>query len=495
MRFYSKFSNLFFILLGILIVLTFKISIDYTSTNGFCQSCHVHPQATTSWRLGPHYDNSSGVLIGCTDCHLPPSGTAYLTEKIKTGFRDLYAMIFTDTDHIDWEAKSSRENAANHVYKASCVSCHQNLYPRTLSKKGEEAHLYYEQKSNMLRCINCHLETGHFHRIKEVESFALKEKILKPVYDQAANIDSFQNYLEMIPGTNIDFQMIAIKGGTFTMGSPSTESYRSGDEGPQKKIRIRSFWIGKCEVSWDEYTTFVDETGVTKDSENQYAFINPSNSIDAVTGPTAPYGNPDQGWGKGRRPAITMTHYAAERYCQWLSNKTNKQYRLPTEAEWEYACRAGTVGAYFFDASPEQLSDQRLWNKLFGMDTTLINGYAKYVLNSKGKTHLPEEVKPNPFGLVHMLGNVREFCSDWYDPSILTLYQQKEVVDPAGPESGSAHVIRGGSFKSDATALRSAARDYTLNDQWLLTDPQMPKSIWWYSDCNDVGFRVVCEYQ
>jgi len=99
---------------------------------------------------------------------------------------------------------------------------------------------------------------------------------------------------------------------------------------------------------------------------------------------------------------------------------------------------------------------------------------------------------PNPFGLKNTSGNVAEFCSDYYSP---TAYRNDstDMVNPKGPARGSEHVIRGGSFKSDARDVRSAARDYTKTKAWLVTDPQIPKSIWWYSDCIDVGFRVVCE--
>jgi formylglycine-generating enzyme required for sulfatase activity len=298
----------------------------------------------------------------------------------------------------------------------------------------------------------------------------------------------------MIPGTPADFEMIVIPGGEFIIGSPESEAYREGDEGPQKKIKIDPFWMGKWEVTWDEYNIFLKEAGVQGRTEDQYQYVNQSNVVDAITGPTPAYGNPDQGWGKGTRPAITMSHYAAREYCKWLSKKTGKKYRLPTEAEWEYACRAGTLSAYFFDAEPEQLSENRLWNKLFGMDTTLLNQYVKYSLNSQGKTQVPTSVKPNPFGLLNMLGNVREFCLDWYQPDGYSFYSDDITENPLGPESGTHYVVRGGSFKTSAEYLRSSTRDFTQEQRWLLTDPQIPKSLWWYSDCNDVGFRVVCEY-
>jgi len=481
--------------MGILFVLLFNWGIEYSSTNSFCEKCHVHPQATQSWRLGNHFDNKSGVVVNCVDCHLPPGGTAYLMAKTSTGLRDVMAMIFKDTEKINWEMKSNRETASEHVYKSSCIHCHQNLFPRTLSKKGSEAHLYYDQKSDILRCINCHLETGHFHLQKSIpEEIFLADEKTKEIYRNPAVPDSFKTFKEMIPGTSTDFDMIAIPGGTFLMGSPNSESYRRDDEGPQKKIKISPFWMGKWEVTWDEYEIFLKETGVEGRSEDQYKYVNNSNVIDAVSGPTPAYGNPDQGWGKGKRPAITMSHYAAQKYCEWLSDKTGKTYRLPTEAEWEYACRAGTMSAYFFKAEPEQLSENRFWNKIFGMDTTLLNQNVIYSLNSQGKTQISTSVVANPFGLLNMVGNVREFCADWYQSDRYSRYSDDITENPSGPESGTHHAIRGGSFKTSAKYLRSAARDYTREERWLLTDPQMPKSLWWFSDCNDVGFRVVCQY-
>jgi formylglycine-generating enzyme required for sulfatase activity len=249
--------------------------------------------------------------------------------------------------------------------------------------------------------------------------------------------------------------------------------------------------MGKTEVSWNEYLAFFKATG----SEGRKEMTGQLNNteVDAITGPTPPWGAVDQGWGKTTGPAITMTHYAAETYCKWLSKVTGKNYRLPTEAEWEYACRAGTTSPYFFEGDPRKYSKNTLKNKIFGPDTSIINSYIIYSLNSNGKTHTPSEVKPNKFGLLNMLGNVSEFCKDWYSPDTYASYSKEIVVDPQGPVHGLEHVIRGGSFLSDAAEVRCATRDYTRTDAWLITDPQIPKSIWWYSDCVFVGFRVVCE--
>jgi formylglycine-generating enzyme required for sulfatase activity len=188
-----------------------------------------------------------------------------------------------------------------------------------------------------------------------------------------------------------------------------------------------------------------------------------------------------------------MTHYAAQVYCEWLSLKTGKKYRLPTEAEWEYACRGGMEGPYFFEGNPSDYSENTFWNQIFGADTIIINSYVIYSGNSGFQTNLPNSVKENPFGLRNMLGNVKEFCSDYYSEDTYSEYSDN-VLNPVGPTEGKERVIRGGSYKSDASELRITDRDKTNHDAWLLTDPQIPKSRWWYSDNKEVGIRVVCEY-
>jgi sulfatase modifying factor 1 len=292
----------------------------------------------------------------------------------------------------------------------------------------------------------------------------------------------------MIPGTHVSFEMVALPGGDFNMGSPDNEPLRESDEGPVRKVALSEFWIGKAEVTWDEYLAFFRATGSQGRTEGQ---VVTAKNADAISGATPPWGAPDQGWGKGQRPAITMTWHAATVYCQWLSKRTGKKYRLPTEAEWEYACRGGTETPYFFVGNPEKFTSKGFLKKLLGPDTSNIASFAIYNKNSLSRTAEPVSVKGNPFGLKNMPGNVAEFCSDFYSESY---YMADSLhINPHGPAKGQEHVIRGGSFKSDARDLRSAARDYTKTKAWLVTDPQMPKSIWWYSDCIDVGFRVVCE--
>ena len=227
-------------------------------------------------------------------------------------------------------------------------------------------------------------------------------------------MDGLKDFNEYIPGSTVSFEMIAIPGGSFTLGSPEDEAFRYEDEGPAKEVEISPFFMAQVEVSWDEYLAFFKETGAQGKTAD--AYLNVDQDVDAISGPTPPWGAPDQGWGKGSMPAITMTHHAAEVYCQWLSKVCGKTYRLPTEAEWEYAARGGSQSPYFFEGDPRDFVRQGLKNKLFGIDTAGIASHVSYEENSGLRSMPPERLKPNPFGLVNMLGNVAEFCSDWYAP-------------------------------------------------------------------------------
>jgi formylglycine-generating enzyme len=467
--------------------------VRYTSTNEFCYSCHAHPHAEASWKRSVHYDNRSGVFVQCAECHLPPPGNLrYLLAKAKHGANDVYHQIFTGPENINWEAKKTVEAAVRFTYDESCIRCHQNLFPMQLSRDGQQAHLYYNQNQDDLSCLNCHLYTGHYSDIvqKGVE-FGTGVAVDREIFTEPAIVEAFTDFTERIPGTAISFDMVAIEGGTFLMGSPPDEPFRREDEGPARNVQISPFFMGRLEVSWDEFLAFYNQTAAAGRQDNIYATN--LGEVDAITGPTPPWGLPDQGWGMGARPAITMTWHAAETYCRWLSAITGRTYRLPTEAEWEYAARGGTTGPYFFDGNPGRYTRDRFWNRIFGVDTTVINSYVIYNENSGARTQLPGSVRPNPFGLEHMLGNVFEFCSDWYAPDTYEMYPDG-VVDPAGPESGTERVIRGGSFNSDASEVRVAARSHTRHVQWQMTDPQIPKSLWWYTDTREVGFRVVCEW-
>ncbi len=483
------------LVLGIIFTLLFHKVMDVTSTNESCEICHVHPHVFESWKMSTHYDTRVGIHVGCVECHLPPKGQGYLPEKMKAFARDAYGYVFKDSADFNWEEKSTLEFAQHHTFQSSCVSCHENLFPLTLTKEGQDAHLYYSQNEDKLLCINCHLNVGHYDpnalHAKNVE-FGSTGSENKERFTEPAQVSGHENFTETIPGTTISFQMKAIPGGTFKMGSPENEAMRKADEGPQKEVSISPFFMAEVEVTWNEYLAFYSATaaeGRSTDTEGTRT----ESDVDAISGPTPPYGQPDQNWGLGNRPAITMSYHSAETYCKWLSQVTGKNYRLPTEAEWEYAARGGTETPYFFPGNPKDFGEKGFIGKLFGKGSSDINQYVIYSENSRAKTEEPDAVQANPFGLKNMLGNAAEYCSDWYAEDAYGQLQNG-AKDPHGPESGEERVVRGGYFRSPVGEVRSAARDYTKSVDWLKTDPQMPKSIWWLSDCNYISFRVVCDF-
>lgn len=515
MRFFNKIKNFFFpknrrvttiIIYGFILgVLFFGLAdrvIKYTSSNEFCMACHVHPHAEETWRLSPHYNTRTGTVTNCADCHLPPPGTLrYLASKTEAGIRDVYGWLFKDPDKINWEAKRFLEAAVRHTYQESCIACHQNHFPVELSQEGMLAHIHYQDNKERddLNCLNCHLHVGHYRGFDpKAAAISLEPMDVQPaaIFTSSTQVTEFSPFVETIPGTSVSFRMLPIPGGSFQMGSPEREPGRGENEGPQREVEVSPFFMAEVEVTWDMYLAFFRETvSEGRNIADMRAVAVEITGIDAISGPTPPWGAPDQGWGWGNRPAITMTHHAAQIFCQWLSKKTGKTYRLPTEAEWEFAARGGTSTPYFFEGNPRRFTNRRFWNQIFGPDTTNINSFVIFGGNSRGKTQTPEYVRPNPFGLKNMLGNVWEFCSDFYASDVFLQFPEGEVVkNPKGPSTGTERVIRGGSFRSDAFEARSATRSHTRHDNWMRTDPQVPKSIWWYSDVVDVGFRVVMEW-
>jgi formylglycine-generating enzyme required for sulfatase activity len=304
-------------------------------------------------------------------------------------------------------------------------------------------------------------------------SFFLMSCLQASAVNQSSNkIIETSPYAETIPGTNIKFDMAFIQGGTFLMGSPPDESLRSNDEGPQREVTVRPFWMGRCEVTWDEYDRFAFNQGINNRAQGDHQR---KGVADAVTGPTPPYADESFGYGKGRQPAISMTHHAAMEYCRWLSAATGKTYRLPTEAEWEYACRAGSKTAYSFGERAEKLGE-----------------YAWYAGNSDSSPHPVGRKKPNAWGLYDMHGNVAEWCIDQYDKDFYARTRQATAGSPVllPDERRYPHVVRGGSWDDDAPQLRSAARRGSRKE-WSKRDPQRPQSIWWHTEAITVGFRVV----
>ena len=282
-------------------------------------------------------------------------------------------------------------------------------------------------------------------------------------------------YAAQIPKTGVGFEMLAIPGGEFLLGSPEGEADRQPDEGPQVKVKISPFWMGKTEVTWDEYNPFM-VTAVGRNKDGSLTDWAPEDPVDnLVSQPTTPYVEMSFGMGTDGYPAISMTQHAANKYCQWLSAQTGHFYRLPTEAEWEYACRAGTTTAYSF-----------------GDDVSKLDDYAWHYENSEYQYQPVGQKKPNPWGLHDMHGNVIEWCLDQYsEKDYETMAAAGTPVDPWRKATTLyPRVARGGSWDDDPDALRSAARRKS-SDGWKQTDPQLPQSIWYHTDTLWLGFRIV----
>ena len=293
-------------------------------------------------------------------------------------------------------------------------------------------------------------------------------------------------YTTKIPGTEIEFSMEPIPGGEFVMGNPDGED----DEQPVFKVKIEPFWMAKYEITWAEYKRYMQmEKAIKALQATGVRIVNDDNKIDAVTCPSALY-DPSFTYNEGQEPdqaAATITQYAAKQYTKWLSLSDGNFYRLPYESEWEYACRAGTDTRFYF-----------------GDDEDELGNHAWFESNSDEERHTVGEKEANPWGLHDMYGNVSEWSLDQYS--------EEGYVQAADAEEGKVfsvaesynkptklfpRAIRGGSFLQDSEECNSFARFASDSTEWRSTDPNYPKSPWWFTDepATGVGFRIVRQYK
>jgi formylglycine-generating enzyme required for sulfatase activity len=269
----------------------------------------------------------------------------------------------------------------------------------------------------------------------------------------------FKAYEQTIPSSTVKFKMVPIAAGTFTMGSPATEKSRAEDEGPQKKIDVAAFWMAEHEVTFAEWDSFFKNLDVPQTK---------AIAVDAVSRPTAQY--IDLTWGMGRdpnNPTNSMSQQAGIMYCKWLFEQTGIFYRLPTEAEWEYACKAGSTG------EPKELKD-----------------VAYYRENSGAKYHKVKQLKPNAWGLYDMLGNLSEWTLDQYDAAAYSKLADKSKNPTVPPAGKYPRTAKGGSYLDEAGECRCSNR-ISSSPEWNKRDPQIPKSRWWLTDGMYMGFRIV----
>ena len=279
-------------------------------------------------------------------------------------------------------------------------------------------------------------------------------------------------------GEKIGFEMVLIGGGSFLMGSPAGQAGRKDDEGPQHEVCLKPFYLCTTETTIELFLAYYEETvSAEKDpfaaeEEEKKTEQGSEADVDAITGPTPVYGELTMGYGK-KHPGMGMTWHNAMTFCKWLSKKSGKQYRLPTEAEWEYACRAGSTSVFGFGDDPKQLKD-----------------YAWYEETADFETNEVTRKKPNAWGLYDMLGNVREWVYDFYSSAAYKeAAEKKPAINPKGPKTGTVHVARGGDYNSSAEELRCAVRSFE-EKWWRSGDPQIPKSKWWLPEMDFIGIRV-----
>jgi formylglycine-generating enzyme required for sulfatase activity len=238
-------------------------------------------------------------------------------------------------------------------------------------------------------------------------------------------------YAETLPGSVVKIPMLPIPSGTVQIGATA--------------VPVKPFWMARTETPWEAFDVFL-ASGPPSPPYGQ-AKLAP----DAIARPSKSYILPDLGWGHHGYPVINVSFTSAQMFCRWLAAATRKHYRLPTEAEWELACRAGDSGPWKIDKA--QL-DKSAW----------------YAGNSGGTTHPVGTKLPNAWGLFDMLGNAGEWATDLEGKPVLC----------------------GGTFLDGPAQITPTTRR-RQTPAWQETDPQFPKSRWWLADGKFVGFRIVCE--
>ncbi|GAA4430123.1 formylglycine-generating enzyme family protein [Bremerella cremea] len=283
-----------------------------------------------------------------------------------------------------------------------------------------------------------------------------------------------------LPTSNSVITMIPVPGGTVRLGSPRSEFGHTPAEWPEVEVRVAPFWIAETETTWGQYGAFQDLERQFRDQGFDRDLLEKL-SVQAITSPTMIY-DPSLVYVHGtdeRLPATMLTNFAARQYTKWISRLTQHTYRLPSEAEWEYAAAAGAETAYHFGDDPQQLAD-----------------YGWFVDNSDESPHFVKQKKPNAFGLYDMHGNVWEWVLDQYSsegyqrlagqrPTALQSVLWPTQIDPL--------MRKGGSWDDGAALCRLAAKLGSDDEGWKSEDPMFTLSPHWYTDYpgDCIGFRVM----
>ncbi len=270
--------------------------------------------------------------------------------------------------------------------------------------------------------------------------------VTRPAQDVPA-----QPQLSEVWTNSIGMKLVYIPAGTFMMGGPADEE---GYETQHQVQLTTGFWMGEAEVTRSEFAAFVLETQYSTDAVHIMGYWPWTWTCEFTV-----YGELTD-WGVSTAPVMDVSWNDAKAFCEWLSAKEGRGYRLPTEAEWEYACRAGTT-------TPFYTGETLIPGKDANVDDVAQDGPSLYGAVSAGM------YPPNPWGLYNMHGNMAEWCEDWWGP-----FSSESVTDPKGPRHGATRALRGGDWQGNAAYCRSAARLDLLgpND-------------WYYF----VGFRIVMD--
>jgi formylglycine-generating enzyme required for sulfatase activity len=308
-----------------------------------------------------------------------------------------------------------------------------------------------------------------------------------PIATRPATMPSARAYTERLPGTELAIDMVPIPGGRFRMGSPDSERGRKPHEGPQAEVVIEPFYMSKFEITWDLYNEFMAQ--YSRLASERYRPLASDKLADAVTYPSPIYtiefdpAAERMGGRRGKYPAIIMSRYSAQQFTKWLSKRTGRFYRLPSEAEWEYACRAGSTTAYSFGDDPKKLGEYAWFEDNSGLKSN----------DDDPAYRLVGQKKPNAWGLYDMHGNVAEWVVDQYEENYARLSTSQPVKGLQSvrfPDKRYPCIYRGGGYESDAAQCRSAARmkgTVSLNQ----LDAQDPKSIYYETNGMSIGFRIV----
>ena len=287
-------------------------------------------------------------------------------------------------------------------------------------------------------------------------------------------------YVETIPGTELKFEMVPIPGGTFAMGSPPTRRSGRTTKGRSIKVEIAPFWMGKCEVTWDEYDQFAFQMDLKRKKREGV-------DLDQAAR--------DREGGRRRHPADAALRRRDLRHAAARGSRSSAS---PTTRRWNTAAgsrprRARSIACRPRPSGNTPAAPARRRPTSFGDDPAKLGEYAWYVENAE-KPQPVGKKKPNPWGLYDMHGNVVGVVPGPLRRGHLQ-YTRQGHSRRAGPSCCPTakeypYVARGGSWDDDADRLRSAAR-LASNLEWSVQDPQRPQSIWWHTDATFVGFRVV----